>query len=199
MPQKRTKKQPTIEEQLGPSRMAHPAVQWALTEGLRVEPISPEKVNEELHKIIQRSDQPGIIVQRYKVRYEEARTDAERGDLLREFSDNHHNTAMESKWFQERCAEHSMLNALRPAHTSDKTPRHSKWDSYSDAKRRRMIVQTNPNLGVADLCKAFDDARIDLPPGWADKYGVTEWAKACEVPKARRATARIISTDRRQN
>ncbi len=194
-----TKEQPdklSIEEQLGPLRMAHRAVQWALAEGLRIEPISPEKVNKELHKIIQQSDQPEIVVSRYRLSYDEARTDAERRGVLIEFNQKHHKTAIESKWFQERCAELRMTASLQPVSNPQ---RHSKWESYPDAKRRRTIVQTNPNLALDDLCKAFDEARISLPPGWDDKYNATTWVEACKDEKARRAISRIISTDRKQN
>jgi hypothetical protein len=165
-------KQTPIEERLGPLRMAHPAVQRALAEGLCVEPIPTEEVNEELHKLIWASDQPEMVVQRYKVRYDEALTDAERKEVLRGFNEEHHNTAMESKWFQQRCAEHSMLDALRPAGTSTREPRPEETLSnrLSNGKFCDQVISDLRRIRrwCVDSGRRMDEIRKDLPdsPVW---------------------------------
>ena len=88
---------------------------------------------------------------------------------------------------------------LRAPDSTKKDHRHNKWDSYTDARRRRMIVKSNPSLDVESLCQAFDAAQIGLPPGWEDKYKITTWVEANANQKTHRSVARIISTDRNQN
>jgi hypothetical protein len=202
MPRKRAKlakprKQTPIEERLGPLRMAHPVVQRALAEGLRVEPIPPEQAKEELPKLIRDTTQPEIVEQRYKVSYEDAGTNAKRRTILAEFSEKHHETAMQSRWFRERCEEHERLRPLHSAETPRETS--AKWyESSPEVLQRRQIVLKNPGLSAKSFCKLFDNQRISLPSGWEDKFTVTTWVEAYKIGRARANIQRIISTDREQ-
>jgi hypothetical protein len=131
----------------------------------------------------------------YQKRYNEALGLTEKGRILTEYSAAYPEMFSKSAWVKTALAD--IPHLAEGGHQAKR--RRNKWDSYSDAKRRRTIVQANRELGVEDFCKAFDEARIGLPPGWDEKYNVTTWIDAYGIPKARRAMSRIISTDGNQN
>jgi hypothetical protein len=72
---------------------------------------------EDVHNFIWRTSQPELVEQRYKHLYSEAHTLAKRSKVLSDFSEEHHEIAVSSKWFQERCAELKMLEPLQSTRT----------------------------------------------------------------------------------
>ena len=64
----------------------------------------------------------------------------------------------------------------------------------SDIARRRILVKSNPNATITEVCEIFDRQRVPLPTTWLG-VGFASWSEALKNLRYRARIKLLISRD----